>query len=943
MSTHTPLIEKDEKNSVLEQPLTKLYIPSIPKTFLERHHLRERFDAALLHKLIIVTAPPGYGKTTLVSEALSHIQRPIAWLTLDKNDNNLVHFWTSLILALRNIKQGLGESAISQLQSRNLSIESMLTVLVNEIIETAPEIVIVLDDYHKIKSKAIHDSLAFFMKYFADQSCLIILSRIDPQLSLDKLYCPVKIKSDDLQFTPEDTLSFLKDIMGLTLSNDQLDTVHIYTEGWVAGLKMVAAAIQGHSDVTGFISALKETEKDIEEYLIREVLNQEVKPIRRFLLETSILNRLNESLCNAVTDKKDSQKILEMLVSKNLFLHPLDNEGKWFRYHHLFMDSMYKQLGSNHPDTLHVLHSRASQWFENHDMIEDAIDHALEAEEFERSAKLIQYVAHTLLEQDKINILYDWITRLPEELVVNNLWIRMASAVISNAAVQKERKESFIQDISLSDDSLEIPAKESMFSVSILGLIAYIKSTEAYNKGDILQAIEFCIKGLKSLPEHEEMARCSLYLVLGLSYWVKGDLTESYNNLGECARLAKSKGHYRFTALATIALAHIRFSWGHLYSAAEACREAIQLGTGRDSKEASVGAMAHILLGEILYQWNYLDEARENIIRAIDLGKWYMEPIIYVNGHRTIVPVISLNSIMALARINIAQRKTDAALDIGHQVRMTLRSTIGYVQSDIYMTRLWLLLDNVSAAADCTHSWSKLLSTPFVGPPQENFTSVPSWYGIYGRDIRAIWSEIPLLTLARLKLAQRESDEALELLENMYNDIKAKQWTYMLIETLVLKALVLNVEGKSAYALKTLEKVLAMTEKENYVRIFVDEGRPMFELLQQAARKGMAPEYVSKLLGAFDVPGSNSLDQSGQPKIKAPSQLMQRTNHMSQLLTRRESEVLELLSTGFSNQEIASKLFISLYTVKNHIHNIYGKLDVNSRSQAIIRQGKDTR
>ncbi|MFA5308943.1 MAG: LuxR C-terminal-related transcriptional regulator [Dehalococcoidales bacterium] len=936
MSISNLSLGRTEKNAIFEQPLTKLYIPLIPKDFLERHRLKERFNAALSQKLIFVTAPPGYGKTTFVSEALSNVQRPIAWLSLDKSDNDLYRFWTNLILALRNIKPGLGESALSKLQN-HLSIESTLTALVNEITENAPRIVIVLDDYHKVKSKAIHDSLAFFMKYFPDQSCLIILSRVDPQLFLDKLCCPVKIKRNDLQFTPEDTLSFLRDIMGYSLSGDELDTIQRHTEGWVAGLKMVAAAMQGNSGFAGVISAFKETRKEIMEYLVREVLNQEAEPIRRFLLETSILDRLNESLCNAVTDKKDSRKILETLVSRNLFLQPIDDEGKWFRYHHLFMDSLYKQLESNQPEALHILHSRASQWFESQGMIEKAIDHALEAEEFERSVKLIQGVGHSLLEHDRLDLLYNWITRLPEEFLVDNIWIRMISVIISQADIQLDKKDAFLQRVNYPDGSLDISVQESPFSASALGLTTYIKSAETYNNGNILQTIKLCTRGLKALPQQEEMARCSLYLVLGLAYWVKGDLTESYNSFLECARAAKNREHYRFTALANIAIAHIRFNWGHLYSAAETCREAIYLGKGRDTKETSLGALAHILLAEILYQWNCLDEAKENIVRAIDLGKWYVEPIIDFDGHRTIVPVVSLNSNMSLARINIAQKNTEVALEICRQARMTLRTTIGYVQSDIYMTRLWLLLGYVSAAEDSIHSWIKYLSPLADGTLSEYYGRVPS-YGIYGRDIRAIWSEIPLLTLIRLRLAQRKFSEALELLEKLYKDIKARQWTHLAIECLVLKSLILNASGKPAEALKTLEKVLAMTEKESYIRIYVDEGRPMYDLLQQAARKGVAPDYVSKLLSMFDMPSANASKQTG---TQGASPLALRNNHKSQFLTRRESEVLDLISTGFSNQEIASKLFISLYTVKNHIHNIYGKLDVNRRTQVIIRQGKD--
>lgn len=922
----------DGKTINLAQPLPKLSIPVIPKEFLERPRLRKRFDAALCRKVIMITAPAGYGKTVFLSEALTNINHPVAWLSLDKRDNYLAVFWTSLIMAIQKVQPGLGEHSLAMLRFSKPSLEEALTELINEISKVVPDLIIVLDDYHEINSKDIHDSLAFMLQYLPTEVHLFIVSRIETPLTLERLRGRghlAEIKSTDLQFTEEETYAFLNEVMGFTLSKEQVNSLHNRTEGWIAGLQMVALSLQGRHDVADFMLLLNGTSKEILEYLSREVVGQQEEHIRSFLLETCILERLTKSLCKAVTGRDDSQLILEQIVANHLFLQPLDEEGRWFRYHNLFRDLLYKQLEITQPELLPVLHSRASEWYERQGQIEDAIEHSLVAQEFDRAGNLIQRIAFTVMGQDKYNMVQDWLARLPESYVTKNLRICIVGAVSHEVIRQPEGEEPFIRYTRLMSKALETPmGAGSLDANTTRGFLSVVMALGNYNSGHILQAIKLCRQGLKSLPENEAMARAALNQLLGIAYWSRGELAASYRHSEECIRLSKLVQYSYPAVQATATIAHVRFAWGHLQSAAEACREAIQLGTGNDGKETTALCYPYLLLGEILYQWNHLEESRGNVIRAIKLSQEHPEPVIHLNGH------------MALARIAIAQGKTDAAIEIARHSRITHKNTAGYrIPVDVFMTRLWLMAGNVAAASDYTHTWTGILSTLSDDLAQKNISDEIIKRGIYVSDIRDMWSETPLLNIVRLRLAQGKLEGLLELLENVQRNLDMKGWTSTLAETLILKSLVFHAEGKLTHALKTLESAFVITEKEGYIRIFVDEGLPLFQLLQRAASRGITSEYVIKLLSAFDIPASNNSQRSVQ--LKSEDNIISRSSraysNIMEPLTRREIEVVELVAAGLPNREIANKLTISLYTVKNHLKNIYQKLDVNNRARAIVQ------
>lgn len=842
-------------------------------------------------------------------------------------------------MALQKVQPGLGERALAGLRFRKPSIEPALTELVNEIDEAVPDLIIVLDDYHEIDNQAIHDSLAFLVEYLPTQVRLFISGRVYPPLPLARLRGRghlAEIKSADLQFTWEETYSFLNEVMGLALSGELVDSLHDRTEGWIAGLQMAAVSIQGRRDAAEYVPALKGTNKEIMEYLTKEVMEQQKEHIRAFLLQTCVLERLTESLCNTVTGRDDSQQILQKLVAANLFLQPLDEEGRWFRYHQLFSDLLHKQLEATQPGIIPALHSRASEWYESQGLMEDAIEHSLAARDFERAADLMQHIAFTVFGQGKITAIRDWVVRLPEEFVARNLMICLASAMVCEVLRQPDMAEPYRRYAQLMSDALETTAEAgSAQADTARGFLAIANSMNAFYDGNFAKAITCLLEGLKSLPEDEITARCALHYSLGFTYWGERELEASYRSFEEGLRLSKRAKSSYLIIQASAALAHIRFTRGHLNSAAEACREAIQLGTDSDDKESPIVCYARLLLGEILYQWNSLDESTDNITRAIRLSEQAPEPVTHLNAN------------MALARIAIARGKSDAAMEIARRARITHEGDILLrCPADVFLTRLWLMAGDVAAASDYAHTWSEFLSTP----PGESTQLNPSAYlvqhatyniqrGIYDSDIRDIWSEIPLLTLIRLRLAQGKLDGLFELLEDLCRDVKSKGWTNILIEALILKALVLHAEGKRAHALRTLSDVLAMTEKEGYVRAFVDEGLPMFQLLQRAASRGIAPLYVSRLLSAFSMPASNTPTPSEGSKVEGSTSSPRTAvpSNMAEPLTERETEVLELMAARLANRDIAKKLAISLYTVKNHLHSIYQKLDVDCRARAGIR------
>ena len=400
---------------------TKLYIPPPRPKVVLRPRLIERLNEGLDRKLTLISAPAGFGKTTLVSEWVAGSERPAAWLSLDEGDNDPTRFLTYLVAALQTIAPDIGEGVLSVLQSpQPPPTESILTALLNEITAVPDDFVLVLDDYHVIDARPVDAALTFLLEHLPPQMHLVITTREDPQLPLARLRARgqlTELRAADLRFTPSEAAAFLNEVMGLNLSAEDIAALETRTEGWIAGLQLAALSMRGREDVPGFIRAFAGDNRYIVDYLVEEVLQRQPERVRSFLLQTSILDRLSGPLCDAVTGQEEGNALLEALERGNFFVVPLDDRRHWYRYHHLFADVLHAHLMAEQPDQVPTLHRRASEWYEQHGSAADAIRHALAAEDFERAADLVELAVPAMRRSRQEATLLGWLKALPDELI----------------------------------------------------------------------------------------------------------------------------------------------------------------------------------------------------------------------------------------------------------------------------------------------------------------------------------------------------------------------------------------------------------------------------------------------------------------------------------------------------------------------------------------------
>jgi len=912
---------KKKEALVFSQPIPKLSIPVIPREFLVRPRLQRRFDVALSHKVTLITAPAGFGKTVFVCHALHNIDRPVAWISLDEHDNHLTHFWTALIMSIQKMKPDFGICTLSALHERKLATDEVVTKLINEISETVPRLIIVLDDYHEINNEEVHESLAFLIEYMPTQVCLFIASRTVPPLPLGRLRGHghlTEFRMDDLQLTYEETVSYLNDVMKFNLSTKQIDLLYESTEGWIAGLQMIALSIQAYHGTTEFLLPLKRSNQNIMDFLSEEVLARQEENIRRFMLQTSVLKRLNESLCNAITGRKDSQSILEQLIVKNMFLQPLTDEGKWYRYHNIFQDLLSKKLRATQPDTIPILFNRAIQWCETQGMIEEAIDYALAAGDFKRAEELIQNVNLDALVTKDLTPLRMWIDGLPKQLVTRNLRICSAALISAGFDGQLNKQMYYWQYIEqMISNTNQGKALEEDSNYYLGSLITTTLALKAYTKGDYDRSITIALGALKNLSLNDESTGCLLNAMLGIAFWGKGNLKTSYRYFKECARLGKEENHNTITQDAIVAMAITQFTMGHIKSAENICQEAVQLAIGSDKRESSEAKNAYLFLGQIMYQKNEINSAETYVNRAINLSKRNEDPVKCLLCH------------FALARINLTKGNLNKAMESVSQARLYTYEcdSQSRFQADVFMTYFALKLGNIQEATDNAHNWIN-----FQNQDDNSTSSLMMINDQFRYDVRDIWCESPYITLLRLYLARNETDKMEAVLEDIKEQLVKRDSVFHLIECLILEALMYQAQNKMEKAMEIMKQVFVKIEPEEYVRIFMDEGESMCQLLREAKRRSVAPSYISKLFTKFFSPGCQILNMPNPPDISLSNSA---SSVQGENLSARELEVLQLMATGLSNSEIADNLTIAVTTTKKHIANIYGKLGAKNRTSAI--------
>lgn len=872
---------------------TKLYMPPLRSKIVSRSRLLERLKAGLNLKLTLVVAPPGYGKTTLLCEGLLGSRMPVAWLTLDEDDNDPTRFWLYVISALQTVRADTGISALKQLQSQRApSIKFIITNVINEIGRMDEEFYLVLDDFHLIKTGSIHSDLAFLLDHIPPQIHLVIASRSDPALPLARLRGSGQLSefgAGDLHFTIEEATAFLNQVMGLGLSDKDIAALESHTEGWIAGLQMAAVSMQGRKDIPAFIASFSGSSRHIMDYLTEEVLRKQEAGNLSFLLETAILDSLTASLCNAVTGRGDGQKMLEQLESANLFLVPLDDEHKWYRYHHLFADLLRNRLLQSQQTPVAGLYLRASKWFEREGLISEAIHYAFAAQDFDRAASLIEGTAKAAMFVGRVSTLLEWLEELPREffskwprLGIYHAWATYLSGNFDLAEKMLFNTRKILQAMPYSSDNS-----------ALLGELATLIAMIAAQRCDLTTATREAGEALAYLPESEVISRARATMALGYANEFSGNTEDSIRLLEKAKEMALKGGNDFLAASVAGNLAVALIRLGRLTQAARLYQQIIDIGGKQETLQFPPAGIGYIGLAEISLQRNDLEAVARYIDKGMKLSQLLGVSYYQVTAH------------YVQARLKLAMGDRGGALNQLYQMEQIYPgedlSILAFRMGE-YQVRLRLLLKDLETALDWAESLPDIIRDKIKIPPP-------------------VRHEIQQILLAKVYLALGKHEEAIEVCDKVNASVGATGRVASLIETGLIKSLALKAQGKVSPALNLLERTLSLAEPEGYIRIFIDEGEPMRRLLQESASRGIQPEYVTRLLAAFK---------------EAVSQLPF-SPLLPEQLSKREIEVLRLIESGMSNRRIAEELVISGSTIKTHINNLYSKLGVQSRTQAIVR------
>ncbi len=883
---------------------TKLYVPPLRPSVVPRPCLMERLDEGLQSRLTLVSAAAGFGKTTVVSawvagcDRLDPAIRP-AWLSLDDGDSDPARFLTYLVSALQTAATDVGQEVLGMLQSpQPPPTESMLSTLLNEISALPHGVILVLDDYHLVDSEPVDNAVAFLLEHQPPQMHVVIATREDPRLPLARWRARgqlTELRAADLRFTAFEAAEFLNRVMNLDLSVEDVTALETRTEGWITGLQLAALSIQGRPDSTGFIQAFAGSNRFVLDYLVEEVLQRQPQAARSFLLQTSILDTLCGALCDAVTGQKHGSEMLERLERDNLFVVPLDDDRRWYRYHHLFADVLQALTLTEQRDQLPALHKRASEWYEQNDSRPDAVRHALAAKDFEWAAELIERAGSSLVTGSQTAMWLNWAKSLPDELVrarpVLSVWHAYAllgSGELEAAEVRLADAERWLEP---GPGEPRVVDEEELRS--LLATIAVARAYNAHSVGDVAGTVKHAQRVLELLPEGDHVRRMQAAALMGMTYWASGDLEAADRLFVDYSQRLLAAGNISAAISAMSVLPDIRPALGRLREGIDAFKGWLQVVVDRGEPLPPEAADLYRGLGELILEQGDLAAAAAHLLSSEELGEQGELPVWRWRWH------------VAQARLHEARGDSEGALGLLDEAqRLFIRTP---------------LPDARPLAALKARIWAS----------QGRVTEALEWVrerGLSVDDDLSYLREFEHVTLARVLIAQYESEQldgaaqvAVELLERLLHAAEQGGRMGSAIEILVLQALAHQALGDTSSALAPLERALSLAEPEGYVRVFVDEGMPMARLLQEAASRGAAPDSARRLLAALPSAGNAHFSEG------------------KDLLSERESEVLQHIAAGLTNQEIATRLYLSLYTVKAHARSIYDKLDAHSRTQAVAR------
>lgn len=877
---------------------TKLVVPPIRRSHVHRVELIRRFDELHEYRLALIVAPAGYGKTALVSEWILQSSLRVVWFSIDMGDNDPVRFWDYVIAAIQSAYPDVGHKTHSLLhEPQPLPIETILSTLINELLALHDALTLVFDDYHCIETSAIHDGLAFLVEHMPAQIRLIITTRIDPPLPLARMRVRnqlLELRSADLRFLPHQIEAFFAGVMGLSLTSDEVEALDTRIEGWIAGLQLAGLALLGKIDKAEFIASFAGDHHYILDYLGDEILDRQPDAIQQFLLQTSILERLHADLCDTVTGGEESGAVLEYLERNHFFVVALDDNRQWYRYHRLFADFLHHRLKLKYPDRMRELHQRASYWFELNGLQSEAINHALIAQDNERAAELVQGIAELLIwRRGEHNTLLGWLSALPDTVfqVYPRLYLYHAWVLhlINQMSVAKQRihDAEYTLNHTKGNDPL------------ITGMLSAVHSTLTGLHQQFPQTLMLSRQALEYLPEEAVSWRCMAAINLGVTLSYIGDVLEAAEVLAYAMELSQEIGSSFAMLSAFWHLSSLQTAQLSLLDAEIACQQLEQATHMPGLQGFPTSGYVALLLGEIKMERNQLDSAEAYLI----------ESAAQINPES--FPIALLRAYVALSRLKTLQNDREGAEHYWQLAEQLER--MGKLQGRVtllssYRARRWLEQGN----HDAVERWT-----------EENHLGLDDDFSYHREGY--------YLVLARSYIARARLDNALYLLDRMVKRADDGKRRGSLIHALILQALAFHASSDSREAIASLSRALSLAQSEQPIRVFIDEGQAIAPLLKKIfdmERKGLlehsiSPDYLAHLLTALGKPISSS----------APIRRM--AGHRADVLSERELEVLRLLADGLESNEIAERLFIAVDTARKHIKNIYSKLGVHSRWEAI--------
>lgn len=866
---------------------TKFNVPARRRATVPRPRLTDRLSAHA--RLLLVAAPAGFGKTSIVSEWLAslHDGARVAWVSLDERDNDGDLFWSYLITALDRAVPGAGTAALELLRSNPAPLEAVLATLINDLDSAATPVVLVLDDFHAIDSTAVQAGMAFLVDNMPSNVRLVIATRADPALPLARLRSRselVELRASDLRFTPAEASAYLNDVMGLEIREDDVVALGDRTEGWIAAIQLAALSMQGRDDSGAFIAGFTGDDRYVVDYLVEEVLQRQPEAVRTFMLETSILSRLTGDLCDAVTGASGGAATLEALDRANLFLVPLDDHREWYRYHHLFAEMLRARLLDERSDRVDELHLRASDWFEQHGHTTEAIGHAIEASAFDRAADLIAAAMPGMQQQRQENTLVGWFEQLPAETVRSHPGLSLGFAGVLLSSGRTEGVDTLLRDAEAAAGG------GSEGTRALRSGIALYRAAQALTQGDLETASEQSGEAVELAAQGSDIDRGSSTGLRGLVLWAQGDLAAAQESWATSLESLYRAGHRSDMLGGSIAMADIQLARGRPTEAHETYRHGLEVAATADPPLRGAADM-HVGMCDLLRERGDLEGAHRQLAAAEALGEYAGLP---QNRHRRRIAAARLlqsegDPASALALLDEAERLYTP--DFFPEVRPipALRA------------RAQLAAGRKADALE----WARRT-------------------GVAVDDDLSYLREFDHTTLVRVLLAggdEKSLADAGRLLGRLLSAAEEGDRGGSVLELLVLRSLALHRSGHADDSLDTLRRAVELAEPEGYLRIIADEGELMARLLGTLAKRGAESAYLRRLHAAA----------SGNRRPRSASQ------GLIEPLSDRELDVLRLLGSELAGPEISRELVVSLNTLRTHTKNIYAKLGVTSRREAVRR------